>query len=209
MKSILMKSFVVALLIVAGICSLASCYRFLGSTLSGSLLVTAQIYYNQISGENEFKAYVLSGKEIALLQYNETLIQQDKELREACAQKYNTAYQHCADQRQKLRNEELLLGVKPVIRPFRCEEAATMLQNCIIDRHNMMIPYTVQTATADTKGVYVFLDKVSYGKYILFAEWGPQWWAVPVVINQGQINVDLTEKNVFSLPLIDRFSSSY
>jgi hypothetical protein len=28
MKSILMKSFAVALLIVAGICSLASCYRF-------------------------------------------------------------------------------------------------------------------------------------------------------------------------------------
>ncbi|HVO67238.1 MAG TPA: hypothetical protein VMT12_12195 [Syntrophales bacterium] len=209
MKSILMKSFALLLLIVAGICLLASCYRFSSATLSGSLQVTAETYYNPISGKNEFKTYVLSGKEITLLQYNETLIQQDKELREACAQKCNTAYQHCADQRQKLQNEELLLGIKPVIRPFRCDEAATVLQNCIIDRHNIMLPNTVQKAVADTKGVYVFPDKVSYGKYLLFAEWGPQWWAVPVVINQGQTNVDLTEKNVFRLPLINRFVSSY
>ena len=203
MKSISVKSFAVALLTAASICSLLSCYRFSVATLSGNLRVTAETYYDQISGGNTYKTYILSGKEITLLKYNDTLIQRDKELREDCAQKCNAAYQHCVDQRRRLRNDELILGAKPAIRPFRCDEAATMLQDCIISRNNIKAPYTVQKATADTNGVYVFSNKVPYGKYILFAEWGPQWWAVPVVINQRQTNMDLTEKNVFRLPLIN------
>jgi len=203
MKLILMKSFALILMTLVGICFLASCYRSSGAMLSGRMQLTAEIYYNPISGANELKTYVLSGKEIALLWYNETLIQQDEELREACAQKCNEAYHYCADQRRRLRNGQSLLGAKPVIRSFRCDEAAMMLQNCIINRNNIKSPYTIQKATADTNGVYVFPDKIPYGKYLLFAEWGPRWWAAPIVINQRQTNVDLTEKNVLRLPLID------
>jgi hypothetical protein len=191
-----LKAFVVALLVAVGTCFLISCDRLLGGTLSGNIKYTYRTHYDPTTGKPEFQTMVPSGsgKEVILLQYNDSLIQKDKELREECSPKITTAYKRCWDEILKL------LGMEHNI-PNDCDEGKTITQNCINNRNNIALPYTVQKVITDANGVFVFPNKIPYGKYILFVTWGHNWWLVPIEINQPQTNVDLTEKNAFMLNL--------
>lgn len=202
MKSILqLNTVILALLISVGICFLVSCDRFSKGTLSGHIKYTYRSFYSPLTGEEEFKTTVLSGIETALLKYDDALIQKDKELREECSPKITTAYKKCTDKHTELQLLSMKMGNFEKMPPYSCDEGKSITRNCINNRNNIALSYAVQKVTTDANGAFLFPNKIPYGKYILLVTWGGNWWLVPIVINQPQTNVDLTEKNAFMLNL--------
>jgi hypothetical protein len=184
---------------VAVIFFLVSCDKLLGGSLSGNIKFTYRSYYLPITGEQEFKTLVLSGIEVTLLKYDDTLIQKDKELREECSPKITTASKRCTQEHAELQKTSMMMGKSSP--SFNCDEVKTIMQNCINNRNNNALSFTVQKTTTDANGTFVFPSKISYGKYILLATYGVHWWLVPLEINQSQTNLDLTEENAFMLNL--------
>lgn len=203
MKSVLrVKTVIVTLLIV--ICSIMSCDRFSKGTLSGNIKYTYRSHYDATTSKPEFQTIVPrgSGKEVILLGYNDTLIQKEKELREECSPRITTAYKQCSDKDREFQMYQIQMGSTKII-PYSCDESKSITQNCINNRNNIALSYTVQKVSTDENGAFVFPNKIPYGKYILFVTWGDKWWLVPVMINQSQTNIELTGKNAFLLDLND------
>jgi len=200
----LVKASFVALLIAVGICFLVSCDRFSTGTLSGNMKKTYRSYYDPMTGKTEFSTIALPRQEVTLLQYNDTMMQKDKELREDCSPKITTAHRRCSDKNWELNVLNLQMGKTtpiPFIWPTGCEEGQKILNNCTNSRNNNALSYAIQKAATDVNGAFIFPDKIPYGKYILFATSRDMWWLVHITVNQPQANVDLTEKNAFMLNL--------
>lgn len=170
---------------------LIPCNRLFGGTVSdnmGTLSGNMKMYMMKAcdmnTGEATFHSLKLSGKEVLLLKYDDSLSQKDKKSLKDVKTNMNIIFEkECYGKRVCDSNKHDLT-----------------LKDYVEKRNNAMLPYIIQKTTTNKDGLFAFPEKISYGKYLLCATRGQIWWLVPVVINHPQTEMDLTEKNIYDSP---------
>ena len=196
--------FVLIIIVAAGILLTVS-DKFKKGRVTGVMTVVMSSTVDGFTGKKtNVKIENKPNWEVVLLKYSENIPAQDTKLRLDCSNRYQTAWKSCEAKRQSINDlipsdVSIETRIELMSRPLSCNEANDIIRNCNNQRHaEIGFQNLFKKEVTDGEGHFEFLD-IPYGKYFLSAEFGANWWLIPVIIDRDNVIIDLSPKNSFRL----------